>query len=599
MSAPMDTSANEPHISEAERTRLAQEESMNEFSKLDAAVEPTTSAFVDQYLEAGGAPFDVADLLVQSYEGLAAMANAVDHDIRNAYGGVSDQAAIIGPISRKIVESFDAAKADEDFGKTQQLPSYIVDMIPHQAWRRTIYRLSERYPKSEMLGAALQRVAEEGFQAELTSLNSASLHTHVFYGLLIECFENITPVTDETLNERIRELVNTVCRSEQTYFMAQYVLSHVRKRLGSQAIGLRRIEEELEAHMLDKYDRPQLAVHMRLLLDGRAVGGDDEVANALAAIIQSSYAAPGDIMALYKQYHDALAAGRPTPPAQLLRSERILMPIVEQTFGHLWGATMQDQRTELVDKYIWLLAYATLSVDDEAESVDQGQLQQLVAQMRLVRVTLPVRPIQTTFNQVIRQAIDWVRVPILARVVLLWVRDVISYDNFTFYDTYFHSSEVPVPLLLLEEIAFCQPLLKPLVFDAYKESFESKVPGFIPEKQIRLQKVVINRIAVLVQLDYALPILHYFDSQAESMDQSVLAYFIFRTLAQFEPPYSEEFYQPMLQLIERAVGGIQTMKEKELVVVRAFLGCIDDVRAESLVQLLPKEPAPPLSATAR
>ncbi|KAJ2505581.1 hypothetical protein IWW47_001986 [Coemansia sp. RSA 2052] len=599
MSAPMDTSANEPHISEAERTRLAQEESMNEFSKLDAAVEPTTSAFVDQYLEAGGAPFDVADLLVQSYEGLAAMANAVDHDIRNAYGGVSDQAAIIGPISRKIVESFDAAKADEDFGKTQQLPSYIVDMIPHQAWRRTIYRLSERYPKSEMLGAALQRVAEEGFQAELTSLNSASLHTHVFYGLLIECFENITPVTDETLNERIRELVNTVCRSEQTYFMAQYVLSHVRKRLGSQAIGLRRIEEELEAHMLDKYDRPQLAVHMRLLLDGRAVGGDDEVANALAAIIQSSYAAPGDIMALYKQYHGALAAGRPTPPAQLLRSERILMPIVEQTFGHLWGATMQDQRTELVDKYIWLLAYATLSVDDEAESVDQGQLQQLVAQMRLVRVTLPVRPIQTTFNQVIRQAIDWVRVPILARVVLLWVRDVISYDNFTFYDTYFHSSEVPVPLLLLEEIAFCQPLLKPLVFDAYKESFESKVPGFIPEKQIRLQKVVINRIAVLVQLDYALPILHYFDSQAESMDQSVLAYFIFRTLAQFEPPYSEEFYQPMLQLIERAVGGIQTMKEKELVVVRAFLGCIDDVRAESLVQLLPKEPAPPLSATAR
>ncbi|KAJ2460178.1 hypothetical protein GGF42_001004 [Coemansia sp. RSA 2424] len=527
------------------------------------------------------------------------MANAVDHDIREAYGGVSDQAAVIGPISRKIVESFDAAKADEDFSKTQQPPSYIVDMIPHQAWRRTIYRLSERYPKSEMLGAALQRVAEEGFQAELTSLNSASLHTHVFYGLLIECFENITPVTDETLNERIRELVNTVCRSEQTYFMAQYVLSHVRKRLGSQAIGLRRIEEELEAHMLDKYDRPQLAVHMRLLLDGRAVGGDDEVANALAAIIQSSYAAPGDIMTLYKQYHDALAAGRPTPPAQLLRSERILMPIVEQTFGHLWGATMQDQRTELVDKYIWLLAYATLSVDDEAESVDQDQLQQLVAQMRLVRVTLPVRPIQTTFNQVIRQVIDWVRVPILARVVLLWVRDVISYDNFTFYDTYFHSSEVPVPLLLLEEIAFCQPLLKPLVFDAYKESFESKVPGFIPEKQIRLQKVVINRIAVLVQLDYALPILHYFDSQAESMDQSVLAYFIFRTLAQFEPPYSEEFYQPMLQLIERAVGGIQTMKEKELVVVRAFLGCIDDARAESLVQLLPKEPAPPLSATAR
>ncbi|KAJ2747200.1 hypothetical protein GGI20_000721 [Coemansia sp. BCRC 34301] len=599
MSAPMDVSDNEPSISEAERKRLALEESKSEFSKLDAVMEPTVSAFVDQYLDVGGAPFDVMELLVQSYEGLAAMANAVDRDIRNTYGSASDQAVITESISRKIVDSFDPARADEDFGKTQQLPGYIVDMIPHKAWRRTIYRLSEQYPKSEMLSAALQKIAEEGFQAELTSLNSATLATHVFYGLLAECFEKVAPATDETLHERIRELVSTVCRTEQTYFMAQYVLACVRKRLGQQAVGLRRIEEELEAHVLDKYDRPQLAVHMRLLLDGRAVGGDDEVANALVSIIQSSYAAPGDVINLYKQYHGALVAGRPAPLAQMLRNERILMPILEQTFGHLWGATMQSQRTDLVDKYIWLLAYATLGTNGPEESMDQGQLQQLVAQMKLARDTLPVRPIQTTFNQVIRQVIEWVRVPILARVVLLWIRDVISYDDFTFYDKYFTSSEAPVPLLLLEEIAFCQPLLKPLVFDVYKESFESKVPGFIPDRQIRLQKVVINRIAALVQLDYALPVVHYFDSRAESMDQSVLAYFIFRTLAQFEPPYAEEFYQPMLQLIERAVGGIKTMKEKELMVVSEFLGCIDDARAERLAQLLPDDPAPLPSATVR
>ncbi|KAJ2812213.1 hypothetical protein FBU31_007633, partial [Coemansia sp. 'formosensis'] len=147
-------------------------------------MEPTTVAFVDQYLKAGGAPLNVMNLLVQSYEGMAAMANTVDLNIRNAYG-VTDRSAILEPISRKIVESFDAEKADEEFKNTQQLPSYIVDLIPHQVWRKTIYRLSEKHPKSEMLGAALQRIAEEGFQAELTSLNSASLHTHVFYSLLV------------------------------------------------------------------------------------------------------------------------------------------------------------------------------------------------------------------------------------------------------------------------------------------------------------------------------------------------------------------------------------------------------------------------------
>ncbi|KAJ2465916.1 hypothetical protein GGI03_002394 [Coemansia sp. RSA 2337] len=597
MSTPMDTSGGEPIVSNADRNRLAQEESLSEFSKLDAIMEPTTAAFVDQYLEAGGVPLNVMNLLVQSYEGLAAMANTVDRDIRNAYNS-TNQAALLEPISRKIVESFDAVKADEEFSNTQQLPVYILDMIPHQVWRKTIYRLSERYPKSEMLGAALQKVADEGFQAELTSLNSASLHTHVFYSLLVECIENVAPATDETLNERISELISTVCRSEQAYFMAQYVLVHARQKLGPQAIGLRRIEEELERHMLDKYDRPQLAVHMRLLLDGCAVGGDDAVANALVSIIQNSYAAPGDVTALYRHYHDTLAAGQPTSLAYMLRSERIMMLLVEQMFGHLWESTVEDTRMALVDKYIWLLAYATLSVDDQSDTVDQAQLEQLIAQMKDVR-QLPVRPIQTTLNQVIRKVIERVRVPILARVVLMWVRDIISYDNFTYYDTYFKSCEVPVPLLLLEEIAFCQPLLKPLVFDAYRESFESKIPGFAADRQIRLQKVVINRIAVLVQLDYALPVLHYFDLQAESIDQSVLAYFIFRTLAQFEPPYPEEFYQPMLQLIERAVGGIKTMKEKELVVVIAFLGCIDDPRAERLCELLPKEPAQPLSPSVR
>ncbi|KAJ2892059.1 hypothetical protein IWW38_003363, partial [Coemansia aciculifera] len=107
---------------------------MNEFSKLDAVLEPSTPAFVDQYLGAGGTPFNVMDSLVQSYEGLAAMANAVDRDMARAYGGdsTSDQAAIIGPLSRMIVERFDVSKADEDFNKTQKLPNYIEEMIPHK-----------------------------------------------------------------------------------------------------------------------------------------------------------------------------------------------------------------------------------------------------------------------------------------------------------------------------------------------------------------------------------------------------------------------------------------------------------------------------------
>ncbi|KAJ1951179.1 hypothetical protein EC988_004118, partial [Linderina pennispora] len=192
-------------------------------------MEPTTVAFVNQYLEAGGAPFNIMHLLMSSYEGLAAMANMVAHDILGTYGA-DEKTAILETLNSKIVESFDYQSADREFESSHQLPEYIGSMLPHQFWRKTIYRLSERYPKSTMLSASIQYIADQGYQAEMTSLNSASLHTHVFYSLLAECFEKVAPADDDIIKERLRELVKLVCRREQTYVVAQYVLRNVRRR---------------------------------------------------------------------------------------------------------------------------------------------------------------------------------------------------------------------------------------------------------------------------------------------------------------------------------------------------------------------------------
>ncbi|KAI8326504.1 hypothetical protein GQ54DRAFT_252893 [Martensiomyces pterosporus] len=583
------TSDSGPVLSEAERKRLAQEESKNEFSKLDSIMEPTTVAFVEQYLSAGGAPFNIMNLLMSSYEGLAAMANMVAADVLGAYGA-DEKAAVLDTVNLKIVESFDAKAADLEFIKTQQLPEYIESMLPHQVWRRTIYMLSERYPRSAMISAAIQRIADQGFQAEMTSLNSASLHTHVFYSLLAECFEKIAPADDGNIKERMRELVRTVCRREQTYFVAQYVFRNVQQKVGVGAAALQRIEDELETYMFDTYDRPQLAINMRLVLEGFSVGGNDSVANAVGSIIQSAHAAPGDVVSLYKQYHGALASGQPMPPARIVRNDRVMLPIIEQVFGHLWGSTSQNQRAELMDKYIWLIAYGTLCSDDQNGGVDESKMKQLIEQMREIREELPFRPTQTGFHKVVRRILDWISTPILARVVLLWVRDVLCYGNFTYYEMYFRSSEVPVPLLLLEEIAYRQPLQKPLVFAAYQDSFESKVPSFPAEKQIRLQKAVINRMAVLVQLSYSAPVLRYFIDNAQYMDESIIVYFIHRSLAQFEAPYPKEFYDPMLTLIEFAINGVKIAEEKDLANVRGFLDSIDEDLARKLYYQLPEEP---------
>ncbi|KAJ2785777.1 hypothetical protein H4R18_000323 [Coemansia javaensis] len=580
----------QPPPGEAERRKLAQEEAKRELGRQDAIMEPTTGAFVEQFLEAGGAPFSVMNLLMSSYEGIAALAAMVGRDMQGAFGPAKSD-AILDTLGQKIVDSFDAQRADAEFAESGQLPEYIVAMIPHRVWRKTIYRLSAKHPASAMIGAALQRIADQGHQSEMTSLDTASLHTHVFYSLLLECFEQISPASGEDLRARMQELVGAVCQREQTYLVAQYVFRSVRQRLGSRAVGIQRIEQELESHMLDTYNRPQLAVHIQLLLNGFAVGGSDAVANAVASIIQSAYAAPGDVVALYNAYQAVLVDGRGAPPAHILRNERVLQPILEQAFGCLWSTAAQNQRPELVNKYVWLLAYAALSPSGPLDDDSKVKLQQLVAQMKEMREELPFHPIQTHLNRVIRKVLEWIQVPILARVVLLWIRDVLTFDSYTYYSMYFHSRDAPTPLLLLEEIAFRHPLLKPLVFAAYRESFESQVPGFPLEKQTRLQKVVINRIAVLVQLDYVLPVLDYFGARAEQTDESVMAYFIYRTLAQFDAPYPEAFAGPMLRLIESVIDGVKVSKPEELKPVRRFLASIDGDRASALYAALPQDAA--------
>ncbi|KAJ2183067.1 hypothetical protein GGF45_000319 [Coemansia sp. RSA 551] len=269
---------------------------------------------------------------MSSYEGLAAMTNMVSSDLGPVYGpGINS--AISEAVSRKIIESFDPQVADSKYNETEQLPEYIEAMIPHQVWRKTIYRLSERHPGSTMLSAALQHIADQGYQAGMMSLSSAPQHTHTY----------------------------SICYClNQTYLVARYIFHGVQQKLGAKAAGIRRIDDELETYMLDNYKRPQLAINIQLLLSGLVVGGGNSVVDAAASIIQEEYAATGDVASLYNEYHGAVVSGKLAPPVDILRNGCVLHSIIEQVFGHLWDTTVQKLRPELANKYIWLIAYAAL-----------------------------------------------------------------------------------------------------------------------------------------------------------------------------------------------------------------------------------------------
>ncbi|KAJ2537178.1 hypothetical protein IWW43_000257 [Coemansia sp. RSA 1935] len=284
------------------------------------------------------------NLLMSSYEGLAAMTNMMSSNLGPVYGpGINS--AISEAVNHKIIESFDPQVADSKYNETEQLPEYIEAMIPHQH-------------NAQCSTTAHCRPGLSGWNdvAEL----SATAHTHIFYLLLAECLENMSPANEESIHQKLEELITAVCRREQTYLVARYIFHGVQQKLGAKAAGIRRIDDELETYMLDNYKCPQLAINIQLLLSGLVVGGGNSAVDAAASIIQEEYAATGDVASLYNEYHGAVVSGKLAPPVNILRNGCVLHPIIEQVFGHLWDMTVQKLRPELANIYIWLIAYAAL-----------------------------------------------------------------------------------------------------------------------------------------------------------------------------------------------------------------------------------------------
>ncbi|KAJ1775170.1 hypothetical protein LPJ62_006948 [Coemansia sp. RSA 2167] len=220
---------------------------------------------------------------MSSYEGLAAMINMMSSDLGPVYG-LGINSAISEAVNHKIIESFDPQVADSKYNETEQLPEYIEAMIPHQ---------------------------------------------------------NMSPANEESIHQKLEELITAVCRREQTYLVARYIFHGVQQKLGAKAAGIRRIDDELETYMLDNYKRPQLAINIQLLLSGLVVGGGNSAVDAAASIIQEEYAATGDVASLYNEYHGAVVSGKLAPPVDILRNGCVLHPIIEQVFGHLWDMTVQ------------------------------------------------------------------------------------------------------------------------------------------------------------------------------------------------------------------------------------------------------------------
>ncbi|KAJ1650388.1 hypothetical protein IWQ61_008798 [Dispira simplex] len=567
----------------------------------DSIFEPDVYPSVVEFLRNGGTPLDVVAALSDNFVGYSSMCNLVADDWCSILE-IDGKQIMRDTIKALIVQRFDPDQIDRELMPLDSPPEWLTTLIEDQFWRNLFYELSESHTKCQFINYAIQVISDAGYQSEITSAASASTHFNVFKNVLLDALQNLK-VTDETsFGEHFAHLEKICTQDEHTYLYSQALLKQL---IADDPVGwypLRRVIEELEHTMVRKYRRPQLLTHLNLVLAGLPVHGSD-VASAITALKQRGALSPGDVVGLYKAYRS------PYPSSvEHLRDPQVIEYFLQVVFlppsdsGQSTGSS--SLRPEIREKYLWLLALAVSATGSNSSashdltpgndtsksettlSLTTDDTFELLQELYKL---LPAKPTAADLARVTGVVLEkYIDVPVLAAALIIWIRHVLRDDGHHFYVTYFRVTEVPYPHLLLEEIAFRHPLLRPKVFHAFQEAFTTRIDTLGPELVTALQKSVLDRLLYLMQLGFSVPVLRYIKASQDKIDESLTVHFVCKVLEMITTPYAPAVITIFLEILEPVLKAVIDSHEHHLAVSRL----VDELMEEPKSVLLNAEILP-------
>eukprot|EP01027_Heterolobosea_sp_BB2_P024183 GEZU01036395.1.p1 GENE.GEZU01036395.1~~GEZU01036395.1.p1 ORF type:complete len:225 (-),score=31.11 GEZU01036395.1:3-617(-) len=150
----------------------------------DSIMDPNILLNLKNYIQAGGRPENVIELLSTSYRGYAEMVNLICSNWLPLCGFSEEDISklVVDHLKGVIQDNFNPKKADEIFSAgASRAPKWLEFMISSPEWRRLIYHLSEKNKDCLMLNFAIQKISEAGHQDEIATVTSAATFFRVFH----------------------------------------------------------------------------------------------------------------------------------------------------------------------------------------------------------------------------------------------------------------------------------------------------------------------------------------------------------------------------------------------------------------------------------
>ncbi|VDI07379.1 negative elongation factor C/D [Mytilus galloprovincialis] len=263
---------------------------------------------------------------------------------------------------------------------------------------------------------------------------------------------------------------------------------------------------------------------------------------ALSSMLSRNALNPADITILYKMYTDMNP-----PPVDLIRVPAFLDLLIDAMFKPVSKVNPEHKA-----KYIYVLSYAA----SVTETYKKGQRKSIVKD-ELKPTTQALEKVQSLCaeNKNSSELIADVNVlflnlkfPVIAYGVLKWVDYTVSDTNYFKLNT----DHTPLHLVLIDEIVTNHVLLHQKALDLLVRLFESTFEELDVLVRLELKKTLLDRMVHLFSKGFVLPVVSYICKcwDKQDTDISLIRHFVTEVLDVIAPPFTADFAQLFLPLIE-------------------------------------------------
>ncbi|CAG8733673.1 7271_t:CDS:2, partial [Funneliformis mosseae] len=227
---------------------------------------------------------------------------------------------------------------------------------------------------------------------------------------------------------------------------------------------------------------------------------------------------PGDVVELHKHYNSA------TPPSPIfLRDPQLLYWLLNNIF--VPSDKNKNLKQDLKEKYLYLAAFASSARELTNGEIDSSQVDSTFTTLKKLEAAVSRKGATTTeFGSIVKEILEYMDTPVASMALIFWIKHILR--DTSFYEKHFKHHEVPIPHLLLEEIAFRHPYQRTHVFNAFKAELESNSLKLTPEIMLGLRQQLLDRMIYLIQLGFVIQVVSYIEKQARKLDEKLLIYFV-------------------------------------------------------------------------